>query len=175
MGRPVKRLWHIVFWPLLAVTLAVYLAMALWSLPIIAQDADGLRAFDMRPFGYTLPEARAFLSALGDTGLAQYTGAQKQLDAWYPALMATTLVLAYWRLFGRRAAMAFSVVAILGAVFDYQENIAVADLLGLGADRVDEEVVSIAALFTMLKSAAVTVAILALVAGLVLAWQRRAS
>jgi uncharacterized membrane protein YhaH (DUF805 family) len=161
------------FWIVFAAAMAIYLTMVFWSLPIIMDDAGGLMPFDLRPGGYTTDEARAFLAALGDTGRAHYLGPQHWLDTFYPGLMALALVLAYFQLFARRWALGFSVIAVLSAVFDWRENLAVADLLRLGAERVDEEVVSIAAFLTMAKSAAVTAALLILIAGLGLAVWRR--
>jgi len=156
--------------------LAFYLLIVLWSLPVISADADGLAPFDLRPFGYDLDAARAFLVALGEAGLAQYLGPQAVLDRVFPALLGVTLVLCFWQLFPRRWAIGLGALALAGMWLDWQENIAVADLLKLGADGIDEEVVSIAALFTTLKSAAVTVALCALLFGVVRAvWQRRGS
>ena len=166
------------FWVLLGLTAIVYLVIVLWSLPIITRDAGGLTPFDLRPLGYDVDDAVAFLSALGETGLAQYQGAQRILDTIYPALMAATLVLAFARLFRWRTALAFGVVTVLAAVFDYRENIAVADLLALGATGVDEKTVGTAALMTVLKTVFTSIAMLGLLVGLVQAgwrrWVRRA-
>ena len=63
-------------------------------------------------------------------------------------------------------ALIFSGLAVLGAFFDYQENIAVLDLLKLGADGIDEEVVSIASLFTILKFPPTLIVVLAIIAAL---------
>lgn len=152
-------------WAFVGATLAVYLLIVGWSLPLIAADAGGMTPFDMRPMGYSLDEARAFLSALGEAGFAQYTGVQAMLDTIYPALLAVMSVLAFWQLFPRRWAGGLAVLALVVMWLDWQENIAVADLLGLGAAGVDEEVVSIAALFTMLKSMVSTVTLCALLFG----------
>ncbi|MHA6266128.1 hypothetical protein [uncultured Aliiroseovarius sp.] len=164
---------RLAFWLAFAAATVVYLAMVLWALPIISGDAGGLMPFDLRPFGYTTDEARMFLSALGDTGRAQYLGPQHKLDTLYPGLLALSLILAYFLLFPPRWAIGFASIAALGAIFDWNENSAVADLLRLGVDRIDEEVVSIAALFTMLKSVTVTVALSIFLAGVMFAvWQR---
>ena len=161
------------FWVVFAATVLVYCAMVLWSLPIIMGDAKGLMPFDLRPRGYTTDEARAFLSALSEDGRAHYLGVQHKLDTLYPGLMALTLTLAYLLLFPTKWAAGFSVLAGLGAVFDWSENSAVADLLRLGVEGIDEEVVSVAALFTMLKSGFVTVALTILLVGVAgMMWRR---
>ena len=167
-----ERFWT--FWGMLAATLVLYLVIVLWSLPIVANDANGLRPFDLRPMGYTTEEARAFLAALGEVGLAQYSGIQHQLDTFYPYTLAITLSLAASLLFSPRWAMLMAVLAAFGAFCDLQENIAVADLLSLGAKGIDEEVVSIASLLTSLKSAVTTGVMLALLFGAGRAiWRRR--
>lgn len=78
------RLWHIVFWPVLAATLAVYLVMILWSLPLIQAEAGGLRPFDLRPLEYMQDEARAFPGALSETGRVFYPGTPHKLDTFFP-------------------------------------------------------------------------------------------
>ena len=65
---------------LFAATIGLYLVMLLWSLPKIAAEAGGLTPFDMRPGGYSLAEARAFLAALSPEGTAFYLGVQHRLD-----------------------------------------------------------------------------------------------
>ncbi|WP_298561306.1 hypothetical protein [uncultured Aliiroseovarius sp.] len=161
------------FWVVFAAMVLVYCAMVLWSLPIIMSDAKGLMPFDLRPSGYTTEEARAFLSVLSESGRAHYLGVQHKLDTLYPGLMALSLILAYLLLFPTKWAAGFSVLAGLAAVFDWSENSAVADLLRLGAEGIDEEVVSAAAQFTMLKSGFVAVALTILLVGVAgMMWRR---
>ncbi|NDW53230.1 hypothetical protein [Aliiroseovarius sp. PrR006] len=161
------------FWAVFSLTLLVYLAMVLWSLPIISADADGLLPFDLRPQGYSAKDARQFLSALSEAGRAQYLGWQHFLDSFYPGLMALSLALAYFLLFPKKWAAAFSALAVLAAVFDWRENHAVADMLRAGAASVDDEAISLASGLTQLKSATVTVAVTILLLGLVkLGWNR---
>lgn len=162
-----------VFWAVFAVTMLVYLVMVLWSLPIISGDADGMLPFDLRPGGYSTEDARMFLSALGETGRVQYLGWQHTLDAFYPGLMALSLVLANFLLFPKKWAAGISIIAVLAAVFDWSENLAVADLLRLGAVHIDDEAVSFASLLTVLKSVTVTVALTFLVVGVAMSgWSR---
>jgi hypothetical protein len=58
--------------------------------------AGGLVPFDVRPFGYSYEDARAFLSALGETGRAYYLNPELVLDAFYPPLYAVSRALALW-------------------------------------------------------------------------------
>ena len=163
------------YWLLLALTLAMFAFINLWSMPIIRDAAGGLEPFDLRPLGYTTKEAREFLAALLEPGLEHYLGTQRRLDQVFPALLAVTLSWTCWRLYGAKYAIILSGLALLGGFFDYQENIAVLDLLKLGADRIDEEVVSIASLFTILKfppTLIVVVAILGALAFRFWRWKR---
>ena len=79
------------YWLIFALMLAVYGAMVIWTLPAISDGAGGLIAFDLRPTGYSIPEARAFLSSLNDDARALYLGPQGRLDMVYPALLGLVL------------------------------------------------------------------------------------
>lgn len=52
---------RVLFWTCFSAAMAIYITMIWWSLPLIAEAAGGLAPFDMRPLGYTLKDARAFL------------------------------------------------------------------------------------------------------------------
>lgn len=162
---PLSLLWCVV-----AVTLAVYLVMVLWSLPRIADWAGGLAPFDMRPLGYSPEEARAFLAALPEEGRAFYLNVQHRLDLAYPGLLALSLVLAFRRLAPGALGLALGIVAVTGAGFDYAENAAVTRLLG--ADPTDAALVS-ASRLTLAKSVCATLALSGLLILLVRAGLRR--
>lgn len=158
------------FWTLFAATVIVYGVMVLWSLPILSEAADGLIPFDMRPAGYGLSEAQAFLAALPPDAVAFYLGVQHLLDTLYPALLTATLffaiaALAPARIGGWRWLLAAT--ALPGAVFDWLENAAVAAMLNAGADGVTPELVATANRWTVLKSAFTTFAMAVLVVLLV--------
>ena len=153
------------YWVLVAATLGVYLAMVLWTLPKLSAAAGGLAPFDLRPTGYSLAEARAFLAALGPGDVAFYRDTQHRLDAFYPALLAAVLAIGLYRLtrnWPRLARVAVVATAVLGGAFDYLENAAVAAMLRAGADGLTTELAGAASRWTMLKSAAATVALAAL-------------
>jgi hypothetical protein len=171
----------VAFWILFAVTVVVYGAMVLWSLPRIAAAAGGLAPFDMRPTGYSFDEAKGFLAALSPDGFAFYLGVQGKLDAIYPALLAATLFFAIATLVPMRLGVwrwVLALIAIPGAVFDYLENAAVSAMLTGGADGLTTAAVSTADRWTVLKSAFTAVAMITLVLLLVgrlvrrLLWRR---
>ena len=156
---------RLIFWLMFLMMTGVYLTMALWAIPKITADAGGLLAFDLRPMGYSFAEAQAFLAALSDQGRGFYLNVQQMLDSAYPALFAVVMVLAFGQIFSGAARFVASAVALAAAGFDYMENAAVAVMLRAG-DGLSEAMVATASQWTMLKSAAVTVALILLIIGL---------
>jgi hypothetical protein len=151
---------------LFTATVGIYLVMLTWSLPILSAAAGGLAPFDMRPFGYDLEGAREFLGAIGPSGTRFYLSIQQRIDSIYPALMALTLGIGFLYL-GRGLPawlrVALVAVALGGAVFDYLENGAVAQMLRAGAEGVTAETAATASRWTVLKSAADAIAMTAFV------------
>lgn len=161
---------------LFAATVGLYLVMVLWSLPKIAVAAGGLTPFDMRPGGYDFEAARAFLGALSDDGKRFYLGVQHRLDTLYPGLMALSLSVGLfwaWRDLSRWISVLFSAVAFAAAGFDYAENLRVAAMLGAGADGVTPDMVASASRASVGKAVLTSVAMVALLCGLVWRGWRR--
>lgn len=154
-----------IYWGGFAAALGIYATMVVWTLPGIAQSAGGLPAFDLRPFGYTAVEARAFLSALGPEGLALYTGPQRLLDMVYPALLAFVLIGALRHLYTKGWLLTLLVfVTLAGMGSDYLENMRVGLLL---AGDVSDLAIASASRSTAMKSALTSVAIVAVLVGLI--------
>ena len=167
-----------VFWLLFAVMLGDYLAMVLWSIPVLSRDAGGLAVFDMRPGGYTFDEARTFLAALSPEGTRFYTQVQHRLDAAYPALLALTLGWAILRLAPVRWGIwryVLAATAIPGMVFDYWENFDVSAMLRAGPDGITPALVETASLHSQLKAATSTVSMTILLILLAIWLFRRAT
>ena len=163
-----------VFWAAFALMMAVYLTMALWSLPQLRQMAGGLLAFDLRPFGYDPQAARALVAALGPDGREFYQDVQQRLDTAYPALLALVLVLAFRMLARGWTLWVFGAISIAAAAADYAENAAVAVMLRAGPDAISDAMVMAASRWTTLKSGLASVAFIALLALLVPAVWRKA-
>lgn len=163
-----------IFWAAFAVMMAVYLTMALWTLPQLRQMAGGLLAFDLRPFGYDPQEARALVAALGPDGREFYLEVQHRLDAAYPALLALVLVLAFRMLAKGWVVWAMAAVSMAAAAFDYAENAGVAVMLRAGDDGISDVMVHDASRWTILKSGTASVAFIALLVLLVPAVWRKA-
>jgi hypothetical protein len=62
----------------------------------LTQLAGGQTAFDIRPKGYSYPEARAFLEAIGEQGRRYYAIPELVIDTFYPPLYAVSRGLALW-------------------------------------------------------------------------------
>ena len=163
--RGIKMKWRLFYIGLGLLTGAVYLAMVLWSLPEIMAEADGLKPFDLRPFGYSPRAAELFLDALSEEGRVFYGETQHALDTLFPALLAIWGSWTAALLFRGPVAWALIAAAGLGCGADYAENAAVAGLLqGFDAGLAIE-----ASRWTLVKSASVTV----LLGGLLWGFVRR--
>jgi hypothetical protein len=173
LTKEVAMRWPSVFWALFAATLALYLVIVLWSLPLITDEAGGLAPFDMRPMGYNLEEARAFVTALSDRGREFYLGTQHLLDWLYPALLGATFALGFSLLFRGALLLALIVLSVWVVGFDWLENLTVADLLRTDPTALDVGQVAGAARWSVLKSVATTLAWIALLAGGISALLRR--
>jgi hypothetical protein len=172
---------RVLFWTCFTAAMAIYIAMILWSLPVITEAAGGLAPFDMRPFGYTLADAQAFLAAIDPETVKFYRNVQLTLDIFYPALITISLVLGIYLLLPARFGAWRWVIAALPlpiALFDYLENNLIGVMLASRPEIVSADLVSAASRWTMLKSSFTTASMLLLVAlslwWLVLRIQRRA-
>ncbi len=74
----------LLFW---CAAMLVYFLMVFGSLADI-ERITGVKAFDMRPNGYSYADALALISALGEEGRRVYLLMQIPLDTLYPALLA---------------------------------------------------------------------------------------
>jgi hypothetical protein len=153
------------FWLVIGATLGVCLAMILWSIPRISAAAGGLATFDMRPGGYTLEEARAFLAALSSEGAAFYRRVQLRLDIVYPGLLALATGWAILRLAPRwRFRRWLALVPLPAMAFDWLENASIARMLAAGPERLTAELAARATALSQAKAVASTVALSLLLA-----------
>lgn len=154
-------------WFLVVAAFALYMVMALWSLPYIAIEAGGQRPFDMRPFGYSEAEARAFVAGLSDAGKMFYLGTQHTLDAIYPALLGAAMMLGCALLFASWVKYPFLILSLVMVLADYQENQKVAEMLIAGEAGMTAAMVQSASTWTVIKSMSATVVFVALIAALI--------
>lgn len=156
------------YWALPLATLAAYALLLGYFAPQMMADAGGAWPFDLRLMGYSLAEARAYLTALSPDGAGVYLGPFRLLDTLVPLLVTATLCLPLYR----RGQFWF-LPALAYGLFDLAENIAVARLLHTGPE-VEAKAVALASSFTQAKFAALAIAVLlALYALGRTRWQRR--
>ncbi|WP_299351622.1 hypothetical protein [uncultured Shimia sp.] len=140
------------FWLSFITAAAIYLTMALWSVPFIADQAAGQAPFDMRPMGYSLSDAKGFLGALTEDGRAFYLDVQQKLDIAYPALLGLALVLGLQLALRPPWGTVFGLVALMATAADYFENHIVAGMLQTPLADLDSTTVQVASFLTMSKS-----------------------
>src|SRR4051812_19189054 len=80
----------------LALSIALWAVMVFVTLAYLRRIAGGLEPFDLRPFGYDVEEARAFLIALSPIGRDYYANVQLSLDTAYPFTYALSRGLLLW-------------------------------------------------------------------------------
>lgn len=159
--RPYPPTGHVII--ALAINIGLWAFMVFSTLAYLRHLAGGLEPFDLRPFGYSVEEARAFLFAISDIGRAYYLDVQLPIDAVYPGTYALSRGLLLWwltqpgRVAGRPLPFAIRVVLLvlpmLTAALDYRENEGIAAMLH-ASPRVEEDVVAQASFWTRAKSLA---------------------
>ncbi len=156
----------LLFW---CAAMLVYFLMVFGSLADI-ERITGVRAFDMRPNGYSYADALALISALGEEGRRVYLTMQIPLDTVYPALLAISSASSlYWlsQSFGSTARWyrAVAALAYLAAIADYAENGLIVWMLNAGLG-VPEALVTTASLASVSKSFFSTIVFTALLIAL---------
>lgn len=147
-------------WALPLATLASYGLLIGYLAPQLSAQSGGGTPFDLRALGYTLTEAKAYLSTLTPAGTALYLGPIRLNDTVFPILFTATLCLPL-----RRLGQLWFLPALAYGLFDLAENVAVARLLHAGVD-VEAGAVALASGFTQAKFAAAAVAVLVALYGL---------
>src|SRR5262249_5408937 len=126
----------------MVISIALWAYMMFWSLPYLRRIAGGLQPFDLRPFGYSVEEARALLFALSQIGRDYYANVQLAIDNAFPATYALSrgLLLLWLTLPGRTSdrpipwgpRLTLLALPTVAAAFDYLENDGIAAMLAAG-------------------------------------------
>ncbi|MEL6582429.1 MAG: hypothetical protein AAFQ36_01235 [Pseudomonadota bacterium] len=157
----------------MALTVATYLAMLTWTLPGILAEAGGLIPLELRLSGYTYFDAVAFLNELSPAGLALYRGPHAYLLAFFPALLALSMALPvngllHGRLIGFR--LIGVLIPMFAAVNNYTENILMARMLSLGAERITPELVELTSRATVMKASFFSISAILTAALIIARW-----
>jgi hypothetical protein len=119
---------------LVVVTLGVYAAMLLYTIPSVLEHAPDMNLFDMSPGGYSLEYAGSLLDAIGADGRQTYLTRQLPMDFVYPGLFAVTYTLLLTWLFNkgfsqRSPIFYLALVPAVAGLFDYLENVGIIMML----------------------------------------------
>ena len=154
---------------LFIMTMAIYLLMLLYSIPMVESFAPNTALFDLSPSGYSYSHAMSLLEELGNEGRQFYISRQLPLDFIYPGLFAVSYTLLLIWLFSKSVKdtskifyLAF--IPALGGLFDYMENIYIIRMINSFPD-LSARLVQVASTFTLLKSIFTIVFFLLLFAG----------
>ena len=143
---------------IIALTGLNYAMMLVYSMPKLFGAADGLWPFDLRIMGYSAQDATQYVNTISNEGRLFYLEVQQMLDTFFPALFALSLIVTLYRLAPKLPLL--YLFPISGALFDYYENAAVAQILLTNAP--DQGLVEMASLLTGLKFASIAISLLAI-------------
>ncbi|MBL1436708.1 MAG: hypothetical protein COB08_010995 [Rhodobacteraceae bacterium] len=143
---------------IIGITALNYAIMLVYSTPTLLSAAEGLLPFDMRVMGYSVEDATQYVTTITPEGRLFYLEIQQMLDTFFPTLLALSLMVALFRLAPKLPVLYLFPVA--GALFDYYENAAVAQILLTNAP--DQGLVEMASLLTGLKFASISISVLAI-------------
>ncbi|SHI81545.1 hypothetical protein [Wenxinia saemankumensis] len=138
--------------------LGCFLVLVWVTVTGLMPDAGGLRPFDLRPLGYDLATATAYLQALSEEGRATFRTTLATWDTAFPVALTAFLALLCLRRGGRLGWLGALVALVYGGV-DLAENAAVLRLVE-GPVPPDPLTVTGASVLTMAKFAALLLACL---------------
>jgi len=148
---------------------AIFISMQIVTIPLILQEAGGLKIFDMLPLGYTYDYAYQFLAQLTERGYELYKYVQLPLDIFFPILnclagLCTFILLTrlYLRVSRKslqdQYSLALKIVLalpLIAMLFDYLENLMIFVMLTYRL-AIPKALVGVANIFTIVKSMSTT-------------------
>ena len=165
------------------ITNFTYASMIFWSLPQLLKYSKGLNIFDMRPFGYSLPESMALLHQLGTKGLLFYQKVQLPIDTLYPLGFIITYSIGCLWIFRKidllkPLGLFGALSSIIGGVLDSIENILIYKIINT-YPQVPEDLIAKASNVTMTKTLFCTMGLSTFLIGVIIfiflrikKWQR---
>ncbi|MGY5852294.1 MAG: hypothetical protein RTU92_01865 [Candidatus Thorarchaeota archaeon] len=136
----------------LIISVVTIMIMSLAIVPIMDAESGNLSSLDTR-FFYTYDDVTELLTALGPTGRLYYLY-QKIVDSFFPIGygIGLTLALGYlWKRNELKTSWSFIILLpVIGAVFDYTENILITTQL-VSFPVISEVIVNLAVIATILK------------------------
>lgn len=139
-----------------SLNMVFYLAILLYSIPLVGKSAPAMKLFDVSPSGYTKEYAVSLLNAIGAEGRDLYLSLQLPLDFVYPGLFIISYSLMFAWLLGKNYDLRSKVyyalyLPIFAGLFDYLENVFIILMLKTYPD-LSAGLVSAASFATIVKS-----------------------
>lgn len=146
---------------------SIYILMLLVTIPKLMGVSNGMKIFDMMPFGYGVDYANELLNALGVEGRKIYLYQQIPLDLFYPFLsgIANCLVLSFFlnKLKSLKEPYIYLCsLPLLASMFDYLENFGVIGMLTNYPDY-PQFLIQVNSFFSVAKSLFTTVYFIVLI------------
>ena len=157
---------------LFIVTNLVYAFMLVITIPKTMTFSDGMKLFDMMPFGYNSEYVNTLLDTLGERGREAYLYNQIPVDMIYPFLYGISycLLIAYFlkKIDKLNSGLFYlCLLPLIGGLADYLENFGIITMLN-GYPNISSTQSMLTNAFTIVKSATTTVYFLALIIILIL-------
>lgn len=153
-------------------SMTVYLAMLLVTIPRIMTFSGGMNILDMMPAGYDAAYVNELFEKLGENGRKMYLFVQIPLDLIYPALygIGFCLVLSWFlnkmgKLHGNL--VYFSLLPVVAGFFDYCENFGIIAMLQVWP-TIPVTLVKVTNLFSVLKSGLTSIYFIVLIVVIVI-------
>jgi len=164
---------------LFILTMASYLYMLMFTIPMVENYALGIDLFDLSPSGYSYEHAILLMNNLGESGRSIYLTRQLPADFIYPGLFAISysllLTWLFLKSFDPKSWVYFlGFIPILAGLFDYLENIGIILMINT-YPNLTPGLVRFASITTVLKSSFTTIFFLVLFFGIgawVVSWIR---
>ncbi|GAA6163382.1 hypothetical protein NBRC116590_10860 [Pelagimonas sp. KU-00592-HH] len=154
-----------VFALLSVATGAVYVISIWLGAQHLVVGSEKLWPFDQRPLGYGFFDAKTYLMLLKEEGSAFYLGPMRLLDTAFPILLGFWMGMLWWGLTTRIHPWSRVIMLIAPAAFtmmDLCENALIAEMVRLGPEGIDRDLVVLASSYTVSKYVTLLVAILVL-------------
>jgi hypothetical protein len=160
---------ELAFW--FVTTYLLYFYMILFPIAQLKDIAGGMRIPDMMPGGYDPAYLYSLLVTLGHKGRNLYLFKQIPFDMIYPFLYGFSFTLLlnyiYKLLYNKNTVLQyFCLIPFVAALFDYAENISIANLL-YTFPYFSINIARVASVFTVLKSSITILSFVLVFAGLI--------
>ena len=154
---------------LLLVVYAAVFGAIIFSMGQISTHTGGYSILDFE-IGYSPAKVEEILSSYGAEGMRLYTRIQL-FDLVNPALYALVLAVLTYKVWQTRGPKWLPLVALLGAIGDYSENVTLF-LIVRSFPNVSEDIVALSSALSLLKNGMLLVSVMPLTIGCLL-WLRR--